>query len=72
MPYSFGGVHLALSNLLCLVGAVLGGAGAWALKRYGTDLFDSDKGAPDWLVGAQRPSTNTQSKAECWRVAAHA
>ena len=62
MPYSFGGAHLALSNLLCLVGAVLGGAGAWALKRYGTDLFHSDKGAPDWLVGALRPSTITKAQ----------
>ena len=55
MPYSFGGAHLALSNLLCLAGAVLGGAGAWALKRHGTDLFANEKGAPDWLVGAPRP-----------------
>ena len=55
VPYSFGGAHLALSNLLCLLGAVLGGAGAWALKRYGTDLFHSDKGAPDWLVGPPPP-----------------
>ncbi|KAK9845990.1 hypothetical protein WJX81_007894 [Elliptochloris bilobata] len=51
VPYTFGGAHLALSNLLCLVGAVLGGAGAWALQRSGPELFASDKGAPDWLVG---------------------
>ena len=52
MPYSFGPAHLALSNLLCLVGAVAGGAGAWALKRYGPELFASKEGAPDWLVRA--------------------
>lgn len=70
MPYSFGGAHLALSNLLCLVGAVLGGAGAWALKRYGTDLFESNKGAPDWLVCALRLSTIIKAKRRAGDVCA--
>jgi len=50
VPYTFGSAHLALSNLLCLAGAVAGGAGAWALKRYGPELWADEKGAPDWLV----------------------
>jgi len=54
VPYTFGSAHLALSNLLCLAGAVAGGAGAWALKRYGPELWADEKGAPDWLVRLRR------------------
>jgi len=64
VPYTFGAAHLALSNLLCLAGAVAGGAGAWALKRYGHELWADEKGAPDWLVRLSRqpaPHANLRS-----------
>jgi len=62
VPYSFGPAHLALSNLLCLVGAVAGGAGAWALKRYGPELYASKEGVPDWLVQACSARSLAQPK----------
>ena len=47
-PYFFGDLHWAATHVLCLAGALLGGAAAYAYSAHiNTRRHD---GAPDWLV----------------------